>query len=288
MRSAHSLRLGVAGALCLVAAGVLLWMNRNNGRGESDVTRDEFMELRALLWEAREGGEDDPRREVENALRESMGISNASKIAPFMDLFLAYQGRAAMYRNLPLMERLEALRRLRREMFGEAKAEELFGEEERMAEYYLRRSDLLKDPNLSVEERAAREEALRRDIFGDRIEEELPTDWFRYYEEASKEIRMNSDLSDSEREAVLRGTREGLFGKDAANRLEQVEEMQVERAEREKVLWKKLDTIQQDASLTDDQKAKRASELRGDLTDDEWRRFMLRYQLHESSLPPSD
>ncbi|MBI2891284.1 MAG: hypothetical protein HYY13_10935 [Nitrospirae bacterium] len=277
-------------AAAVLVLGVVAWL-RLGGDGHrlrGPYARRDFLAVRSALWGARESGVQDPvavAREQVAAL--SVGGEGGADLVGLLDTYAQYQDRARAFMNLPLSDRQAALKGLRRELFGDELAESLFGEEERLMDFLLARAELHKDGSLTAEERLAREETLRRDIFGEEEAEVPLPNWIQYYNQTASEIRANPDLGAEEREVLLQSLREGLFGAEAAERLRQTEAWQKEWGEREAILTRGLDAVFSDPNLDESTRQARLSALRGDLSSDAWERFMARYQLSRSSRPPT-
>lgn len=271
----------------LLLAFVFWYIPSKTHHNEDPPTRKELLELRGKIWAAQESGVQDPIGAVAKELRAGSTTHPSHPMQDLLHLYAEYRDRAKAFAALPLAQRLQALKKLRREVFGEALAKSLFGEDERMAEFVVRRGEILKDTNLSAEDKKVREERLKKEIFGDNSEDAFPTDWFQYYEKTAREMAQNLELTPTEREKTLDSLREGLFGKEAADRLKKVELEQKTREVREEAVWKGLESIEAESALAPEDRAKRLGELQGEMPADEWDRLVSRFKLHGSSQSPA-
>src|SRR5262249_22181830 len=119
-------------------------------------------------------------------------------------------------------DRLEALRRLRREHFGAA-AEALFGDEERAAEVAVKKSRIAQDPALSPEERA--------DLLAD-AESGLSEADRRSRERATSARSLRADeqalRANGADDAEIHAFRAGTLGAEAAERLDALDRRRAE------------------------------------------------------------
>ncbi|MCB1627382.1 MAG: hypothetical protein KDI48_06605, partial [Xanthomonadales bacterium] len=115
-------------------------------------------------------------------------------------------------------ERLEALSALRRQWFGDAAAEALFGDEERYTRHVLSRRALLQDTSLSVEQRAAALADLDQQLSPEQRQMRAQTvDPLLLSEQTAQFEQLN--ISPDQRHAE----RAALVGESAANRLAQLD-----------------------------------------------------------------
>lgn len=188
----------------------------------------------------------------------------AEDAVAFLDRYLEYRRRTREIAEQggvsgSLEERLEALRALRREVFGEQDAEALFGEEERMQLADLERRKVLQDPELTMEEKLARIEE---------IEQQLPPN----VREARREAMLPLRLAEAERalreaggtEDEIRALRVQMVGEEAADRLEKLERRRALWRERVAEYQRERDAILGDPSLDDEQKQHLVEELTRD------------------------
>lgn len=109
------------------------------------------------------------RQRILAAIRERLDGPAAAQAAALLDRYLAYREASRSLRvesgdEGDPAKRLEAIRRLRREQFGEEAAEALFGDEEREGAVAVAKREVALDPTLTPEEREARLAELDEDL----------------------------------------------------------------------------------------------------------------------------
>lgn len=160
------------------------------------------------------------RARVEAAVARHLGDRpSAKKAMDLFDRYLAYRrdaGRMSAAGD-DLGQRLDALKKLRREHFG-ADADALFGDEERAVEASIQKRKAILDGSLSPEEREARLAA---------ADAELPESVRAAHEAATRPLREAAD-EDAMRaagatDAEIRAHRVATAGEEAADRLEELD-----------------------------------------------------------------
>lgn len=181
-------------------------------------------------------GEDPPeviRARILAALKAQLPPGAVEEAVRLLDDYLAYREATRTLQvpagNTPdgLGDRLEALRRLRREHMGEAAADAFFGAEEQLDAVALERMRLEKDGSLTPEERARRISAL---------EEQLPGSLRTQREEALRPLRQQGE----ERELLATGAsaedlhhyRVSTVGEEATARLEALDQQRAQWKQR--------------------------------------------------------
>jgi lipase chaperone LimK len=150
----------------------------------------------------------------------------AREAEAFLDRHLAYREAARrlgederLALGSDLERRLQWLRELRREHFGAALSERLFGDDERAVEIALERQRVAADPALSPEARRARIDAL---------EAELPDAMRRARAAAVLPLRLHRDeaalRAAGADDTTIRALREASVGAEAADRLTALDE----------------------------------------------------------------
>lgn len=157
----------------------------------------------------------------------------------------------------PLEERLERVRRLRREVFGEDVALALFGAEEEREAFAVEARRRLGDPALD-------DEAKRRLL--EEVESGMPDSLRREREAALGPSRLTADEA-ALREAggspeEIRALRESRFGADAADRLEELDRRRAEWQGRLAEYNEARAAIDADASLSPAEKERLVDDLR--------------------------
>lgn len=184
----------------------------------------------------------------------------AREAEAFLDRYLGYREAARriseddrLALGADLERRLQWLRELRREHFGAALAERLFGDEERSIEIALERRRIAWDASLTPEERRTRIEAL---------EAELPDAARRARAETTLPLRLHQQeaaLRESGADAAtIRTLREESVGIEAADRLAELDarraawqgRVEAYRAERAAIEGDpSIDTAERDAQV---------------------------------------
>ena len=175
-----------------------------------------------------------------------------SQARAFYDRYMLYRHRG---RNLAEQglggedprTRLEAIRALRREIFGADTAERLFGLEEAQAEASLALADLQNDPDLSDADRQA-------------AAEEIIANLPEPLREARREVQAAMQLRRDEAElrasgasaAEIRSLREERFGVAAADRLEALDRKRAAWSGRVEDYRKRRDAILTDPTLSEE------------------------------------
>jgi lipase chaperone LimK len=185
----------------------------------------------------------------------------AREAIDLLDRYLDYRERAReLYAedgfSGDLSTRLEQIRTLRREVFGEEEAEALFGEEEVEDYVAVAQREVLRDQSLSEEERRRRLEEL---------EQQLPEPVRKGHEETMKPMRFFREQEElraaSASNEEIRALRESYWGPEAADRLDALD--------REQAAWqKRVDdyrtaraAIENDPSLSPEKKVRDINEL---------------------------
>ncbi len=168
----------------------------------------------------------------------------------FLELYMEYRRRGAglgapATDDGDLRGRFEAIRDLRRAMFGDELAGELFGMEEAQAEVMLRARDIAEDPDLDeAAKKAAIEEAL----------EDLPAPLREAREAALAAQRLRQDEArlrdEGADDAAIRALREERFGVEAADRLDELDRQRARWQSRVDLYRTQRDAIAADPSVT--------------------------------------
>jgi lipase chaperone LimK len=113
------------------------------------------------------------RARILAAIRERLDGPAGLQAAALLDQYIGFREAARALRvdlgfgaegEADPAARLEVIRRLRREHFGEEAAEQLFGDEEQEAAVAAAQREVMRDPSLSPEEREAKIAALEADL----------------------------------------------------------------------------------------------------------------------------
>ncbi|MCK6588400.1 MAG: lipase chaperone [Polyangiaceae bacterium] len=163
-------------------------------------------------------------------------------VVRFFEYFLSATGEAGRSIAVPSdddpLARLDAIKKLRRDHFGDEAASLMFGEEELEGEVAAERSRIMKDPELSPEERDAKLAEL---------EAKLPESAQRANEAATRALRLREDeaalRAKGASEEEIRRHRVEAVGEEAADRLQALDQKRAEwkgridafRAERDRI-----------------------------------------------------
>jgi len=174
-------------------------------------------------------GEESPeaiKARIVAAIRKRLPDERAQKQAiALLDKYIAYREGSRSLRpdGDDLASRLDVVKRLRREHFGEGDAEKLFGEQEQADAVAIGQKKVLDDKSLSVEERDKRlaelEKQLPESVRAAREASMRPT----YDREAEASMRAEG-ASDDE----IRRFREERWGEEAAGRLADLDKQRAE------------------------------------------------------------
>jgi lipase chaperone LimK len=181
---------------------------------------------------------------IRDEIRQRLSPPADAQALVFLDRYLLYRERgvalgAADPGDDDLRARFEALRSLRREIFGDELAARLWGEEEAVAEVAVRQREVAADPELSDEEKVARIEELY---------DELPAPMREARRQALAAAMLRADEAKiRERggsDGDIRRLRAERFGEEAAERLADLDRRRADwnvrvedfRAERSRIL----------------------------------------------------
>jgi lipase chaperone LimK len=210
-----------------------------------------------------EESDDRIRERIETEIDARLSGAAQGAAADLLDRYLSYRerGRSLADGELPggdLMARVDALRRLRRESFGEHDAAALFADEEAALAVAAEQHRIAADPTLSEDERVSRLAAL---------EAELPEPI------RSARAAVTGPLRLAREEAALRAAggapeeiqalREDAVGSEAAQRLAGLDQQRAEWQARVDAYRQERATIDADASLDATQRDAALDALRG-------------------------
>lgn len=154
------------------------------------------------------------RARLRQTLAARFDPARIERVMAYFDRYVAYQealARAAIGNDPDPARRLDAAKRLRREVLGEAMAEGFFAEEEALAELSLRRMRIAADPALGAD---AKREALRA------LDEEAGYDARAAAELAQLAAEQAADIERRKLTPAQRDAeRAALWGPEAAQRL---------------------------------------------------------------------
>jgi lipase chaperone LimK len=183
----------------------------------------------------------------------------ANDAVVLLDRYLEYRERAAALDPADpndLEAQFAALEEVRREVFGERDAVALFGDEEDASRVALERRRIAEDPRLTAEEKErALEEAEARLPEPEREARAEAVSALRLWQDEQK-LRANGASPEE-----LRGLRESRFGKEAADRLEELDQAHDAWRDRVSRFQSGKAAIESDPSLTSDQRASAVDQL---------------------------
>lgn len=178
------------------------------------------------------------RRRIEAEIHARLSPPASEEALALLDAYLRYREQArALFEaggaDLPLEIRFQRIRELRRAVFGSGDAETLFGPEEDRIRIELERRHVATDPELSLEERSSRLEAL---------DAKLPTEVVEARAAARAALDLRRDeahlRAEGAGEAEIQALRERRFGPEASARLAALD--------RERADWQRRVTEWQD------------------------------------------
>jgi len=151
------------------------------------------------------------------------------KLAGLFRKYLEYEETMSEFKideDIPLAERYALIKEKRREIFGDEDAQLVFGLEESKFDFNQKTRNFLKQTEgLSGEERLAKFDEIRKESFGGyyaAVTEAEPKYSVYEREQLFKEEDLGK-LSGEEKSAAIRSMREKYFGKDGADRMDQVD-----------------------------------------------------------------
>jgi lipase chaperone LimK len=187
------------------------------------------------------------------AIRRKLKGPAADRAIGLLDQYLAYrEATRSLREDGDLAARLAELRRLRREHFGAADADKLFGLEERVDKVAIEQQRLQRDPSLSPEERTRRIAAL---------EEQLPEDVRAARAAAARPLRQREEelamRAAGATDEEIQRHRVATVGEAAAERLKGLDEQRAEwkrrlrafQAEREAIARSQPDPVARQAAV---------------------------------------
>jgi lipase chaperone LimK len=225
-------------------------------------------------------GEESPehiRTRIVAEIEQRLPETGAHQGIDLLDRYLTYRERARALQESTvsddLGERLSRLQALRREIFGDADAGALFGEEEQVQAVDVQRRQVLRDATLTADERQRRLEAL---------EQQLPEAVRQARTATLAPLRLMQDeqqLREAGASAAdLQALREQRFGAQAAERLAALDQENAEWQRRLDEYRSVRRSIVDNAALTPDGRARALNALLAD-------RFTPLEQLRVEALP---
>lgn len=204
---------------------------------------------------------------IENFLREQYPKPENEKIVGLFRNYLRYEDamrRLEVSDKMPLAERLELMKKKRREFFSEADAQLIFGYEEARSATQDALSEFYKNSaNMPADQRVKKYYELRQKSLGDynaAFNEQEPA-YTRYETEVllrSEEMQRKGSTA-----AETQAMREKYFGADGAKRMAQVDkEIREERARIDGYEAQAQKFIAENASLSEAEKNKKLAEMR--------------------------
>lgn len=178
---------------------------------------------------------------------------------------------------MTVAERVTAMKALRERIFGKEVSDLLFGAMDARFEIAIRLDAITRDETLTDEEKRAALEEFKNSLDEETREHFFPANPHQEYREKLGELRADESLSEEERAAKTRALREDMFGAEAADRLEALDEERAARTERIGEYWRAAEQVEFDSSLTDEERAARLKALQEEmLTEEDVRRIEAR------------
>lgn len=200
------------------------------------------------------------RSRIVGEIERRLPAAGAQEAIALLDHYLAYRERVrGMQDSGPprdLGQRLRQLHEIRLDVFGQANAAALFGEEEQVEAIDIQRREVLSDKTLPPEERQRRL---------DEMENQLPEGIRQARGESMAAVRLMQDeqkLRDAGGSAEdIRALREQHFGSEAADRLAALDAERAGWQQRLDDYRRARQSIEDDASLTADERARQIDAL---------------------------
>ena len=159
---------------------------------------------------------------------------------------------------------LHKVQEFRREQMGAEAADALYGPDVKTEEYRVRRGSIVGDPNLYGAQKEERIKALTADMWGDEAQavEESAVDFNRYQEKLAMYKKDMAEMAtDADRAAMDHKFREQIFTPDQVKALDGVDAQLASEKKTEDSFKAARAQVEQDASLTPEQKAQRVKDL---------------------------
>lgn len=186
---------------------------------------------------------------------------------------------------------LHRLQGYRREVFGTAKADILFGPSVKLEEYPIRRGMIIDDETLYGAEKEKKLSSLNAEMWGDDgYAVESTAEPLDQYNEKLKIYRRDLDEmgSDEERNVAIRSFREQLFTPDQLKRLDAVDRSVFDEKKKEEVYIVQENRINNDNSLDGNGKKQKIWELQNRMFGDEADSFRRRLVVEKGDISAAE
>lgn len=237
-----------------------------------ELARTGRLSLIAELWKMRSKcGEninyDECNIRIENFLREQYPAPDNEKIIALFRNYLRYEDAMRRFKlpeSISMSERLELIKKKRREFFSEADAQLIFGYEETRSAAEDALAEFVKSSaNMPASERVKKYYELRKQTMGDynAALNETEPQYTRY--ETELMLRNDEMQRQNNGAATTQSMREKYFGTEGARRMAQVDkEIKEERARIESYETAAQKFLRENSGLSDADKKARLAEIR--------------------------
>lgn len=237
-----------------------------------ELARTGRLSLIAELWKMRSKcgdniNYDECNIRIENFLREQYPAPDNEKIIGLFRNYLRYEDAMRRFKlpdNTPMAERLDLIKKKRREFFSEADAQLIFGYEETRSSSEDTLAEFVKSStNMPASERVKKYYELRKQAMGDynaALNESEPQ-----YTRYETELMLRSDEMQRQNSyaATTQAMREKYFGAEGARRMAQVDkEIKEERARIDNYEAAAQKFLRDNAGLSDADKKAKLAEIR--------------------------
>ena len=176
-----------------------------------------------------------------------------------------------------LATRHAATKELRERIFGKEVADILFAGLDRRFEIAVQLDAINRDASLTHEEKLDALAKLKSSLSPEEQESFFPSNPHLDYRVALGKLRADESLSPEELAAKTRKLREGMFGAEAADRLEALDAERAARVDRIGEYWREAEKVEFDESLNEEERAARLDALKKEhLTEEDIRRMEAR------------
>ncbi len=235
---------------------------------------------------------EDHLRAVQEYLNSTMDARKAEEMFALYKKFSLYEKSLIdMSKTWPrprnaqeALKYLQTIQDYRRDYFGNAIADELFGLMVKNQEYRLRKGAVLNDKSLYGKEKEKKMQEVREEMWGDDADtvDNSMRPYDRYREKLTAYSKDLSELSGEQKSAKIKEFRQAYFPPDVVTRLEQVDVQLANERQAEEQYRVQEQKIQSDPNLNQDEKEEKIKELQDTTFGDQAEAFRRRETIRKS------
>ena len=180
---------------------------------------------------------------------------------------------------------LQKLQEFRREQLGDELAEALFGPDVKVKEYQIRRNGIVSDKNMYGADKEAELKKLDANMWGDEAaqSDQLQKPYDTYMDTLAMYKKDFSEMSEAEQQAKTKEFRNQNFTPEVVKRLEDVDKVIASDKQKESSFREKESVIQNDPSMSADDKAKKIIDLQNQTFGEEAESFRRMEEIRKAS-----